>query len=62
MKQKRAGFSSIHKLLIMPTDLDAVSRRKREAQADGQTEITVLLVCVIISLGSLMLVFEVFRQ
>jgi len=40
----------------MPTDLDAVSRRKPEAQADGQTEITILLVCVI----SLMLVFEVF--
>jgi len=46
----------------MPTDLDAVSRRKREPQADGQTEITVLLVCVIISLGSLVLVFEVFGQ
>src|SRR6516164_90950 len=46
----------------MPTDLDAVSRGKREAQADPQTEITIMLVCVIISLGSLMLVFEVFRQ
>ena len=46
----------------MPTDLDALSKRKREAQADGQTEITILLVCVIISLGSLVLVFEVFGQ
>ena len=44
----------------MPTDLDAVSRRKPEAQANGQTEITILLVCVIISLGSLVLLFEVF--
>jgi len=44
----------------MPTDLDAVSRRKREAQADGKTEITILLVCVIISLGSLVLLFEAF--
>jgi hypothetical protein len=33
----------------MPTDLDAVSRRKREAQADGQTEITILLVCVMLA-------------
>jgi hypothetical protein len=46
----------------MPTDLDALSKRKREAQADGQTEITILLVCVMISLGSLVLVFEVFGQ
>jgi hypothetical protein len=46
----------------MPTDLDAVSRRKRKAQADGQTEITIMLVCLIISLGSLVLVFEVFGQ
>ena len=46
----------------MPTDLDAISRQKREAQADPQTEITIMLVCVIISLGSLVLVFEVFRQ
>ena len=44
----------------MPTDLDRVSRRKREAQADPQTEITIMLVCVIISLGSLVLLFEAF--
>ena len=46
----------------MPTDLDAarVTARKREAQADGQIELTILLVCVIISLGLLVLVFEVF--
>ena len=47
----------------MPTDLDAaVSARKREAQADGQINITIMLVCVIISLGALMLVFEFFEQ
>ena len=46
----------------MPTDLDAVSRRKREAQADGQIEITILLVCVITSLGSLVLVVRRLRQ
>ena len=45
----------------MPTDLDAATAaRKREAQADGQIENTILLVCVIISLGLLVLVFEVF--
>jgi hypothetical protein len=43
----------------MPTDLEAA--RKRE-QADGQIETTIMLVCVIISLASLMVVFEVFRQ
>jgi hypothetical protein len=46
----------------MPTDLEAVSARKHEAHADGQIETTIMLVCVIISLGSLMLVFEIFRQ
>jgi hypothetical protein len=39
----------------MPTDLDAVSARKRKAQALPRTEITVLLVCVIIFLGLLVL-------
>jgi hypothetical protein len=47
----------------MPTDLDdTVAARKREAQADGQINITVMLVCVIISLGSLVLMYEVFGQ
>jgi hypothetical protein len=46
----------------MPTDLDPVAARKREAQADGQIDIKIMLVCVIISLGSLMLVYEVFGQ
>jgi hypothetical protein len=46
----------------MPTNSDAVSRRKREAQADGQINITIMLVCVIISIGSLMLMYEVFGQ
>jgi hypothetical protein len=39
----------------MPTDLDAVSARKRKTQALPRTEITVLLVCVIIFLCLLML-------
>jgi hypothetical protein len=41
----------------MPTDLDAVSARKRKAQALQRTEITALLVCVIIFLGLLVLLF-----
>jgi hypothetical protein len=49
----------------MPTDLDAVSRRKREAQAHAQTEITILLVWLIFCLGLLLVIlglFEVFGQ
>jgi hypothetical protein len=42
----------------MPTDLGAVSgARKREAQAQLQTEITILLVCFIILLVMLVLLF-----
>jgi hypothetical protein len=41
----------------MPTDLDAVSARKHKAQALRRTEITALLVCVIIFLGLLVLLF-----
>jgi len=42
----------------MPTDLGAVSSaRKRAAQAQLQTEITILLVCFIIFLGMLVLLF-----
>jgi len=44
----------------MPTDLDAVSRRKRAAEADAQTTITIMSVCLIIYLGTLGLVFEIF--
>jgi len=49
----------------MPTDLDPAFARKREAQAQAQTETTVttiILVCLIICLGGLGLVFEVFGQ
>jgi len=43
----------------MPTDLEAVSALKREAKAQAQTEITILLVWLIICLGMLGLLFEV---
>jgi hypothetical protein len=46
----------------MPTDLDTVSARKREAQAHAQTEITIILVCLIICLAMFGLVFEVFGK
>jgi hypothetical protein len=46
----------------MPTDLDAVSARKREAQVQTQTLVTIMLVWVIISLGMIGLLFEVVRQ
>ena len=46
--------------LIMPTDLDAVSRQKRAAQADEtQTTITIMLVSLIIYLGMLVLLLKV---
>jgi len=47
----------------MPTDLGA--GRKRAAQAQAQTDITILLVWLIICLGSLLVMlglFEVFGQ
>jgi len=44
----------------MPTDLDAVSRRKkREAQDDAQTTITKMSVYVIIYLGLALLLLKV---
>ena len=43
----------------MPTDLDAVSRRKRAAEADAQTTITIMSVCHIIYLGMLVLLLKV---
>jgi hypothetical protein len=41
--------------LIMPTDLPAVSSRKRNAQAQTQADITMVLVWVIICLVMLVL-------
>jgi hypothetical protein len=48
----------------MPTDLDAarVTAQKREAQAQRETVFTVMLVCLIISLGVLLLMLEVVGQ
>ena len=46
----------------MPTDLDAVSRRKREAQAETQTVVTIVPVWAIISLGMLVLILAVVGQ
>jgi hypothetical protein len=46
----------------MPTDLDPAFARKREAQAQAQTEITIVLVWLIISLGTLVLLFEVLAR
>jgi hypothetical protein len=43
----------------MPTDLEAVFRRKREAQDEMQTLVTIMLVCLIIFLGMFGLVVEV---
>ena len=43
--------------LIMPTDLGAVIERKRETQAQTQTDITVVLVWFIICLFMLVLLF-----
>jgi hypothetical protein len=47
----------------MPTDLRVASERKRKAaQGQMQTEVTILLVFVIIFLGMFGLVYEVFAQ
>jgi competence protein ComGC len=47
----------------MPTDLDAaIAARKREAQAETRTLVTMTLVWAIISLGMLVLMLEVVRQ
>jgi hypothetical protein len=57
------NYRSVSGVLIMPTDLDAVSRRKREAQSvQTQTTITVMSVCLIIYLGVLVLMLEVVGQ
>ena len=49
----------------MPTDLEAVFARKHAAQAQAQTNTTIMLVwlvILIIYLGMLGLVFEVFAR
>ena len=47
----------------MPTDLDAASAaRKRAAQAETQTLVTIVLVWAIISLGMLVLMLAVVGQ
>jgi hypothetical protein len=47
----------------MPTDLDAaVTARKRAEQAQAQTETTIKLVWIIIWLGMLGLLFEVYGR
>ena len=52
------NYGLVSGVLIMPTNLDAVTgARKRKAQALPPTEITVLLVCVIIFLCMLVLLF-----
>ena len=44
----------------MPTDLDAATAaRKRAAQAERQTLVTMLSVCLVIWLGVIVLVLEV---
>jgi hypothetical protein len=45
----------------MPTDLDAVSARKRAAKAQAQSEITIMLFWLIIGLVMIGLLFEVVR-
>ena len=57
------NYGLVGEVLIMPTDLDAVTRRKREAQTDQtQTTITVMSVCLIIYLGVAVLMLEVIGQ
>ena len=47
----------------MPTDLDAATAaRKRAAQAERQTLVTMLSVCLVIWLGVLALMLEVVGQ
>jgi hypothetical protein len=57
------NYGLVSGVLIMPTDLDAVTRRKREAQtSQTQTTITAMSVCLIIYLGVLVLMLEVIGQ
>jgi hypothetical protein len=52
-----ASVDQPERRLIMPTDLGAVIERKREAQAQTQTDITMVLVWFIICLFMLVLLF-----
>jgi hypothetical protein len=57
------NYGLVSGVLIMPTDLDVVTRRKREAQTDQtQTTVTVMSVCLIIYFGVLVLMLEVVGQ
>jgi hypothetical protein len=46
----------------MPTDLGPPTERKRVAQAQAQTEITIMLVGLIIALSFFVLLLKVFGQ
>jgi hypothetical protein len=57
------NYGLVSEVLIMPTDLDAVTRRKRAAETDQtQATITAMSVCLIIYLGVLVLMLEVVGQ
>jgi hypothetical protein len=57
------NYGLVSEVLTMPTDLDALSRRKRAAQTDQtQATITAMSVCLIIYLGVLVLMLEVVGQ
>jgi hypothetical protein len=57
------NYGLVSEVLIMPTDLDAVFRRKREAQTDDtQATITAMSVCLIIYLGVIVLMLEFVGQ
>jgi hypothetical protein len=45
---------------IMPTDLDPVSARKRAAQAQGQADVTILLLFVIFTLVVMLLLMVLY--
>jgi hypothetical protein len=53
----KAMFDQLWGQLIMPTDLGAVVDRKREVRAEAQTDITFVLVFLIICLVMLVLLF-----
>jgi len=57
-----ARWRGSERSLIMPTDLEAASARKRAEQAQAQTETTIMLVWLVVYLGMLVLVFEVFGR
>ena len=57
-----ARWRASERSLIMPTDLEAASARKRAEQAQAQTETTIMLVWLVVYLGLLGLVYEVFGR